>query len=761
MEEGIAFRNENVSYNVAKRCLITNNNTYTRDNPYSGGVWIFGCDDYNVTENTKIEGVYSAIGYRGDAGESTNDDVGNNNLFRNIIIDDCRNVFYLSADADAAFNTNNTHYHLTANGCVNFIALGNASTVSNFNIKNSIFNSVTNVGSSTYAGYMTFVNNNFYSSWTTGTGTGSTNVNPSFINTVDFVPQTTMGADRIEGVYYDYDGEERGTITTKGAQRIEVVEEPPVGPPTYTPDYYVSSSTGSDSNDGLTELTAWASISKVQSTRATWPAGSVVAFKKGDSFNGRLYLSNTTNGTPTDPIVFSSYGTGAKPKLSVIVAQTLTWINKGGNIWYNTTITYDPQRIKIGGVEVLKGEYSELGTTVPDQVIWTRANVGDGGTYLYVYSVAEPTNVQFANQSRQLYLDATDNLVFNDLEFEGGYYENITVAACTNIKFEYCDIGGMAYNGVFTSGACTNIDIDHCNVDSKYTFDYSTAGVESLEFRGCSDGIWYQSCDGGDISNNTVTNWAHAGIQMLNVEDSLISTNIKIFGNTVTAPDIIYGAGIGLGIKAEGNEIYNNYMIDNAGHSSANGIGNHWHHNIFKDIRTSPIKYQETGYGLVWQNTCEDNIVEHNIFINCESGGFKVFGGTSALLPVTNNILRNNIIYECGTGNNNSAIVFWDFPYNDGNFFYNNDIYSSSTTSTIDYYETFMTVATFDALVDGRHTHSGNISGNPTFVNAASDYHLQAGSPARNAGTPALSTLDYEGNTMSVTTPDIGIYEHL
>ncbi len=66
--------------------------------------------------------------------------------------------------------------------------------------------------------------------------------------------------------------------------------------------YYVSSSSGNDTNDGLSETTAWQSINKVNSIR--FADSSVILFKRGDIFRGEISFSATPLG-----ITVGAYGT--------------------------------------------------------------------------------------------------------------------------------------------------------------------------------------------------------------------------------------------------------------------------------------------------------------------------------------------------------------------------------------------------------------------------------------------------------------------
>ncbi|WP_306904374.1 LamG domain-containing protein [Arthrobacter pascens] len=73
--------------------------------------------------------------------------------------------------------------------------------------------------------------------------------------------------------------------------------------------YYVSSTTGSDTNDGCSTVTPWKSLTNVNAT--TYAAGQQILFAKGGSWTGTLAPQGS--GSSSNPVVISSYGTGATP----------------------------------------------------------------------------------------------------------------------------------------------------------------------------------------------------------------------------------------------------------------------------------------------------------------------------------------------------------------------------------------------------------------------------------------------------------------
>jgi len=97
--------------------------------------------------------------------------------------------------------------------------------------------------------------------------------------------------------------------------------------------YYLSSSSGSDLNDGKTLNTAWQSFTKLKSVLPALQPGDSVLFKCGDAFSGQLVL--TKSGNAAKNIYFGSYNSGKKPVISGTVSVK-NWTQTSTNIWEAT-----------------------------------------------------------------------------------------------------------------------------------------------------------------------------------------------------------------------------------------------------------------------------------------------------------------------------------------------------------------------------------------------------------------------------------------
>ncbi|WP_296618522.1 Ig-like domain-containing protein, partial [Marivirga sp.] len=106
----------------------------------------------------------------------------------------------------------------------------------------------------------------------------------------------------------------------------------------FAADFYFSSSTGLDSRsevEAQNESTPWKSIDKLNSIIPNLNGGDRILFKSGDVFIGSILISKS--GADGNPILFTSYGSGAKPIITSLEPIT-NWQSIGGGI-YEADIT--------------------------------------------------------------------------------------------------------------------------------------------------------------------------------------------------------------------------------------------------------------------------------------------------------------------------------------------------------------------------------------------------------------------------------------
>ena len=210
--------------------------------------------------------------------------------------------------------------------------------------------------------------------------------------------------------------------------------------------YYVSSTDGSDSDSGLTEALAWATLAKVHSI--TFAAGDSILFKRGDTFRGSIYQDE--DGTASDWIVYGAYGTGAKPLIlgSKDLSATGDWTNHSGSVW-KTAAT--------------------LGTVQDDISNLIFNNEASCG---YKKKSIDSLNVQ-----GKFFYNRTDDLIYiYSASNPGTFYTHIEAAGqhdvqqgllkwinSSYIKIENLDVRYSSAAGIETQ-ASSHIIVEHCDV---------------------------------------------------------------------------------------------------------------------------------------------------------------------------------------------------------------------------------------------------------------------------------------------------------
>ena len=128
--------------------------------------------------------------------------------------------------------------------------------------------------------------------------------------------------------------------------------------------YHVKNS-GNDSLDGLTDATAWATLSKVNGH--TFSAGESCLFNQGDTWYGTLTIAQSGSNT-NNPITFGAYGTGAKPIITGFTTIS-GWTNVGLGVYSKAVSTAGAplNMVTVDGVNTGRGRYPKAGHGNPVQ----------------------------------------------------------------------------------------------------------------------------------------------------------------------------------------------------------------------------------------------------------------------------------------------------------------------------------------------------------------------------------------------------------
>lgn len=327
-------------------------------------------------------------------------------------------------------------------------------------------------------------------------------------------------------------------------------------------DYYCSD-TGSNTNNGLSELTPF---DYAKAKTIAYVAGDRLLLKKGGTYYGDWTI--TRSGSSGNPFTIGAYGTGANPIISGFTAVT-AWTNLGSNIWESTSavsaLTTACNMVTVNGTNTAMGRYPNAtatnggyltitsttgngnltSTSLTGTPNWTGAEVvirtsnftiqrkaissQSGSTLYFPNTVYEPSvNHGFFIQNDSRTLDAQNEWFYNASTKKISFYStsqplNIKIASVENlfvINANYITIQGITFEGANSyairgddySTARTNITIQNCTFRNigrvaidKLSASYFT--VNNNSFLDCNRGAFnIDHVSNVTLTNNTVTN---------------------------------------------------------------------------------------------------------------------------------------------------------------------------------------------------------------------------------------------------------------
>jgi len=534
--------------------------------------------------------------------------------------------------------------------------------------------------------------------------------------------------------------------------------------------YYMRSD-GSNSNTGLSDAQAWKDFSKLEA--AAFVAGDTIFFKRGQTFvvDAILY---TEGGSVGNPVVFTAYGIGAKPIITSYGSVpgwnvSGNWTNVEGNVWYiQLGVYYGYNRVWINGVEQTRVA-ADNDVNVTSITTWNY----HWSDKLYIYSVGNPattfTNIEVNTLDKLFHCDYS-NIVFSYLDLQAAHHcirisngaDNFVIDSC-NIGWN-CDGRGILISNSSDGLSCDNGIISNCSFISNWEIPYNNIEINSA-FAGINMNYGINSWL---IHDNYFENWGHGGVDIDNLSTaSRRTSNIKVYNNYITAPDIYYGRGIGLGYYyGDSCEVYNNYVYKCGTQTQLNGKNLLVYNNVIDAAGKESdiiIKPYATGAGISINNGGPTDVsgmkVYNNVIANTYDYGID-FGPEDDVQTYTGCTFINNIVYNCGSSarSSNYQMRIYDQVSMGANTYKNNLLYKSGVTDVIYYGNDAAndyphTVAEFNAETgtDG-DIISGNIQHNPLFV-STTDFNLGAKSPAIDSGINV--GLPYLGSY-----PDRGAYEY-
>lgn len=483
----------------------------------------------------------------------------------------------------------------------------------------------------------------------------------------------------------------------------------------YSQTYYVDSDTGNDSNDGLTEATAWQTLEKVNSV--TFGGGAKILLKSGSVWSGQLKPKGS--GTPFSPIIVDKYGDGPKPLVNgngviaqgvVLLSNQSYWEINNLEITNNASENAERRGVEVNASNYGTVEHIYLRNLVIHDIKGTIGNADDdkksAGIYFTVIN------------------DNTVDTRFNDILVEG------------------CQIYNCQNEGIVTNN---NVKVS----------DYP--GTPEWERRKYTNLV---------VRNNTIHHISKNAMIIRLADGGLVERNLCYETATGTQGNTIFSRS-SRGTVFQYNEGFLNRSAGADGSlydPDINSPGTIWQYSYSHD----------NAHGLVWFCTDEqdDNIVvRYNISQN-DKGNLVYFNFPLAEAKVYNNVfyigagLSPTIIKE-NQNNSHTYTYANNIVYNyGGSPLYNFVDNTASKTQTRSISKNIF----YNTPSSSKISTSTNSSQDPMFVspgtgsnglNTVNGYKLKPGSPALKAGTLIANNggQDYFGLAVSKTTaPNIGFY---
>ncbi|MBN1499667.1 MAG: right-handed parallel beta-helix repeat-containing protein [Spirochaetes bacterium] len=553
--------------------------------------------------------------------------------------------------------------------------------------------------------------------------------------------------------------------------------------------YYVDSSGGNDSNDGLSEAGAWKTIDKVNS-RSYLP-GDTILFKRGEEFTGGI--KPVSSGTSSMKITYDAYGSGANPLLRGSEIES-GWTNVSGTIYSKTVSGYTPGTTGAGliledGVPLKFREWNTDAATSlgADTGVYTYDPGDLSFAVLYVRCSSSAPSAHVMRATYYLFGihgDSISNIYIKNIDFTEFSCHGITARSCTNINVMNCNAakiggavlalspviyGGNGFEFTLNSSNCTVTDSTASEIfDSGFSpqvFESSTSTVNT-SFINCTA----SKCGFAGIEISVLKYGTSSGESI----NGVVVRNCEVSDSGKGWSGVRYGnEGNGIRIKADtGAGTISGVVIEDSYIHDCENIGIYLggECGTVSITRSKIEKCKVSGIecaGLAGVATLKlkltsSLIVSNNITGTSHGISYNVVNGSG--FEIINNtfygndlgmyigdcggqaVLKNNVFYA-GTAHlyTASALASADFDYNcyydfgSGIIAYNNIAYNSVADYSL---AVSMDVNSKDA--------------NPQFVSAA-DLHLQSGSACLNAGTGAGVVLDFESQAFG-SPPSMGAY---
>jgi hypothetical protein len=528
-------------------------------------------------------------------------------------------------------------------------------------------------------------------------------------------------------------------------------------------DYYLSNE-GNDENSGVSPDEAWQTIDQLNDV--VLGPGDVVHFRAGDTWRGPMLTVNQS-GELGNPILFTSYGEGEKPRLLGSLRESLWIRTENSNIWESAgeySATSRAAQIFLRSVEgnIIWGDFtfSDDMSDLNGNLKWLFAN-----NKVYVYYSGDLNEdfeyVEIPQLANAVQINHQDYLAFRNLEIAyttlSGIRDAYPPLNQKGLEVRNSHIHHIGYKG---SDAAYGIYVSHS--DAYYGYNE----IHDCGRRSLSLSILDGNFGNGKMSNVVIENnhfhhgWHTTGLDMIigsgDRVDSVVVRNNFFEGSLAI--------DLSNGLNAENS---NHIFISNkAGGTEGDSayIGNVYiYNNIFTHLHGKAIAFEWVEDTYIYNNTfygLNPTIPNYQSVISLSR--------TSRNIDIKNNIIYNNDPRNTGRGLNNIFIAsdaFYEGIELDYNLYFTSDPGTSHITfgeSNVGGPSVSPDQYHMDDWDSYRQAHpefdaNSMVQENPGFLNPdANDFSLLESSPARGRGV-AVDWIreDYNGNAIN-SPPDLG-----